>query len=791
MSEQKKGVIISPQLIGFLLLLILILSLPILIFFAQQRTQYREHASGNNAIQHIVFIIKENRTFDDYFGLYPNANGTATGSVKVNGVVKKIQLNPFQDVQQNDPNHGWGNAQTAYDGGAMDQFNQGPCAKAPYPCYEEAARSDIPNYWSYADNYVLNDNTFSDLTGPSFPNHMYTVAGASGPDIAHSAINNPVDRSGATGGTWGCDSAAGTTVNLLNGTTQFPCFIGVKTLADEMTQNGVSWKYYAPVQGEGGFIWNTLDAFSQVRKGPGWQNDVPWQQFVGDVHNNKLPQFSWVIAPGQYSEHPSPKVGGPYGQGNSTCQGENWTVQQINEIMKNPLYWNNTVVVVTWDDFGGFYDHVAPHAVDSLGYGFRVPFLVISPFAYAQDNPGNRHISHTQLSFSSVLKFAETVFNLPSLGTRDVTAGDLLNELDLSQVHDGPTILHTRSCGTGPTPTPTQTVSPSPTATPTTTLIPTPTPGGITVSIQNMAYTPATMTITVSTPQKVIWTNTDQMIHTVTYVDPTGTDSFDSGPIQPGHSFSHDFVIPNKTYHYTCTIHPSMTGTIKTIGASITPTPTSQPSITMTPNPTPTITPNPNGTLLAVAVGLHDIGMGDNVNPNGTGVITQQNPFPQHKIRTLSVVITDLSGNNPIQQTAQITFPGFDPSNPNGPLYWTGTANISTVPSGDYLVKVSTDGFLERMVSQAVHITAKQLNQLPPVSLINGNIVNTGTSQNQIDLLDYNALISCYGDKQHDPSICLTPPTATSAGSDIDDDGIVDGTDYNVFVREVSTQIGQ
>src|SRR5262249_21365941 len=144
-----------------------------------------------------------------------------------------------------------------------------------------------------------------------------------------------------------------------------------------------------------------------------------WTQLQTDLNNSALPQFSWVTPPFAVSEHPR------FG----TCAGENWSVQLIDAIEQSSA-WASTVIVVTWDDWGGFYDHVAPHSQDALGYGFRVPLLVISPYAYAGDNPSNKHISHDQFEFASVLKLAESVFSLPSLRQRDVTAGDLLKTLD-------------------------------------------------------------------------------------------------------------------------------------------------------------------------------------------------------------------------------------------------------------------------------------------------------------------------------------------------------------------------
>lgn len=390
-------------------------------------------AHATSPIQHIVYIMKENHTFDSYFGLFPGANGATTGVVKVNGVDQVIPLNPGQNV----PTpfcHTFGCAHKAYDKGAMDAFNLADtthCGTAPYACYQDGEPSLIPNYWSLAQNYILNDNAWSSLEGPSFPNHLYTMAAGSGPDIPHSVTGNP-------GSTWGCDATPTTRVSLYDGAKVFPCF-SFSTLVDEMQAAGVSWKYYAPQQGQGGYIWNTANAFSDIRNTSLWQsNDRPWKQFATDATSGSLPAFSWVTAPWVDSEHNSTNV----------CVGENWTVGLINAVMNGPD-WASTVIIVTWDDFGGFYDHVAPQNIDALGYGFRVPMLVISPFAYANDNPANPHISHDQVEFSSVLRFAEETFNLPSLGRRDTTAGDLSTMLDFSSVHNPPLLLQQRMCSAG------------------------------------------------------------------------------------------------------------------------------------------------------------------------------------------------------------------------------------------------------------------------------------------------------------------------------------------------------
>lgn len=385
------------------------------------------HVTG--PIQHIVFMIKENRSFDSYFGSYPGVNGATTGKIKVNGVVSTIPLNPLVDKEPDYP-HGPSQAKNDYDNGAMDNFNNGEnsantnCSSAPYNCYVTGVRSTIPNYWSYADHFVIDDNTFTSERGPSFPNHLYTVSGGSGPDIPHSAVRNP------SGHPWDCTAPTSVTVQLQNGSTSPPCFT-YQTLADDMTQAGVSWKYYGPAETESGNIWTSLRAFKQDLNSP---NIVGWQQFATDAASGNLPAFSWVVYPDNVSEHPSA----------SSCAGENQSVHDINAVM-NSNVWSSTAIFLTWDDYGGYYDHVAPSNVDALGYGFRAPFLVISPYAYAGDNT-NHHISHDPLEFASVLQFAEQQYNLPSLGKRDVSAGSLNGLFDFSTVHNNPLILTPRTC---------------------------------------------------------------------------------------------------------------------------------------------------------------------------------------------------------------------------------------------------------------------------------------------------------------------------------------------------------
>jgi phospholipase C len=156
---------------------------------------------------------------------------------------------------------------------------------------------------------------------------------------------------------------------------------------------------------------------------------VPTEQFMTDAASGNLPTVSWIVTPAQYSEHPPASV----------CVGENWTVQMLNSLMQGPD-WSSTAVFLTWDDFGGFYDHVAPQQIDNYGLGFRVPLLVISPYAK------KGFIDHTQFEFSSMLRFAEDELGLPTLTNRDKGANNMMDAFDFSQNARPPLVLQQRAC---------------------------------------------------------------------------------------------------------------------------------------------------------------------------------------------------------------------------------------------------------------------------------------------------------------------------------------------------------
>ncbi len=375
-------------------------------------------------IQHIVFIIKENRSFDNYFGQFPNAHGATTGVLSSG---KVVPLTHAPDYTWHDVGHDWYSAIEVINGGLMNLFdvNYGANIHGDYLAFTQMGQADIPNYWRYAQTYELADNMFSSQHGDSFPNHLYTIAATSDGVIS---IPTAVGSSQS----WGCDNNAGGTVEVMDEsgviTNVAPCF-DFETMADILDQNGISWRYYASPYGEVGYQGSTYSAIQHIRYGPDWTTDVFQQpQFITDALAGDLPSVAWVTPTGTTSEHP---------YAGSVCAGENWTVNMINAVMESPE-WSSTAILLAWDDFGGMYDHVSPPVVDMYGLGPRVPLLIISPYAI-------NSVVHTQYELSSVLRFMEDVFNLPSLNNRDATANSLSSAFDYSQTPLAPLVLTPRT----------------------------------------------------------------------------------------------------------------------------------------------------------------------------------------------------------------------------------------------------------------------------------------------------------------------------------------------------------
>jgi len=377
-------------------------------------------------ITHIVIIDKENRSYDNYFGLFPGADGTSHARL-ADG--KVVLLGHTPDHTLLDVAHAGTSAALAMNHGRMDQFNLLPGAIQDGHDIADSLfhESDIPNYWRYATHFTLDDHFFSTIAGPSFPNHLVTIAASS---------NNTVDNPrGQTHHAWGCDGGPYSVVNAVDPNTGHayltkPCF-DIPTIADTFQKYHVSWKYYSPGQYQSGYIWDSFDAIKHIRYSHLWKTlaDYPVQKFTSDARNGKLPSVSWEVMDAQVSEHP------PY----SACVGENWTVDQVNAIMQGKD-WKSTLIVLTWDDFGGFYDHVAPPREDYISLGPRVPTIIISPYARPH------YVDHHTMEFDSILKFIEDDFHVPALTSRDRHASSLLTSLDFKQHPLSPYLLKRRSC---------------------------------------------------------------------------------------------------------------------------------------------------------------------------------------------------------------------------------------------------------------------------------------------------------------------------------------------------------
>lgn len=351
-------------------------------------------------VKHIVIIIQENRTFDNLFNGYPGAD---TVNVGLNHVGQQVKLVAVPLMGGGDWQHSEAACYTAYDGGKMDGFDLDKLNKGGVPPtnYSYVQRSDVQTYWDMASRYALADRMFESNCGPSFPAHQYLIAGQTGSEITpHKAP-------------WGCD-----------GTPQL-CF-DYPTLGDELDAAGDSWKFYAHgtnIQTPSSYLgFLAYDAIRHIRYGADWTSThigIPETTFFSDVSSGDLPAVSWVTPTCPNSDH--------HGCGpNGALLGPAWVASLVDAIGQS-RYWNSTVVFVTWDDWGGWYDHVAPQERYADGLGFRVPLLVISPYARTG------YVSHVDHDFGSILHFAEEVFDLPSLDQRDCTSDDLMDMLDFGQ----------------------------------------------------------------------------------------------------------------------------------------------------------------------------------------------------------------------------------------------------------------------------------------------------------------------------------------------------------------------
>ena len=250
---------------------------------------YTANAATLRDVRHIVIILKENHTFDNYFGLFRGADGSTTGVHEG----RLVPLTQAPVVPASDLPHRRADALRVWDNGLMDDFI--------YPsAYAQYSESEIPTYWAFARAYVLADNFFTSVMGPSFPNHLFTIFGTS-----FGAVNNPRHSDGTLSAQWGCDSTPDVTVLMEDGSRHRPCWDD-RTVIDEMDDAHVSWKFYGDTKDS--YAWTEVASIRHIRYGSDWSNVVPFQRFVRDAASGALPAVSWVTTDFANSEHPPSDV---------------------------------------------------------------------------------------------------------------------------------------------------------------------------------------------------------------------------------------------------------------------------------------------------------------------------------------------------------------------------------------------------------------------------------------------------------------------------------------------------
>jgi len=450
---------------------------------------------GIHKIRHIVIIMQENRSFDAYFGTYPGADGIP-GLAGNPGKVPCVPdpdahrcQRPYHDstVTNAGGPHLNEDAVADIDHGRMDGFiksveqsksfdtDKAACLlKGMQPrCVDVMGyhdQRDIPHYWTYAKNFVLQDHMFEPVISWSLPSHTYMVsawmANCSKPTVpstCHQTSLNFPDADGAVGQANGEAGAGGSLLlpkdpDDAQSSKQQPDF-GWTDITYLLHRHHISWRYYIdqgtePDCADGQItckqqiqlvstpeIWNPLRDFVTVHQDHQVGNIVDGNQLYADIHAGRLPAVSWVIPSGDDSEHPPGTI----------TSGQDHVTRVIDAIMRSPD-WNSTAIFLAWDDWGGFYDHVVPPKVDGAGYGLRVPALVISPYAR------RGYIDHHTYSFDAYLKFIEDDFlggqrlnprndgrpdPRPDVRENAKILGDLRNDFNFNQKPRPPLLLPT------------------------------------------------------------------------------------------------------------------------------------------------------------------------------------------------------------------------------------------------------------------------------------------------------------------------------------------------------------
>jgi phospholipase C len=385
--------------------------------FAPARGPAKPGAFTGGKISHVVIIIQENRSPDNLFQGLKSANTLPYG---LNSAGQQITLLPVPLTAPYDVDHSHAAYATESDSGKMDGFNLVQsssctgvpgCPKADAAAYGYVPRNEVGPYFEMAEQYAFADHMFQSNEGPSFPAHQYLISGTSTISEGSSlrASENPYTPEQRYTG--GCDSPPGSLGLLIDENGEelqetYPCY-DRPTLMDLITDKGLTWRYYEWRTGAG--LWNAPDAIKHLQEGSQFSNEVvaPPSKVLTDIASGLLATVVWVTPTAKASDHARITNG----------TGPSWVASVVNAIGKSN-YWDNTVVFLTWDDWGGWADHVPPVVYNSYELGFRVPAVVIS--AYTPKG----YVSHRQHEFASILKFTEKAFDLGSLGTTDVRADD-------------------------------------------------------------------------------------------------------------------------------------------------------------------------------------------------------------------------------------------------------------------------------------------------------------------------------------------------------------------------------
>lgn len=392
------------------LLVLVGVTLPLLLGGGPASAQFdsgpRQVHEPTTPIEHFVFLFQENHTFDNYFGTRPGVDGIPEGTCmpRVTGTSKPC-VKPFHIGNRGvtDLGHTHKAFKRQYNKGAMDGFveansDNGDDGSIAMGYYDER---DLPYYWNVADEYVIFDRFFSSAFGGSVTNHMFAVA-------AHPGATGKDEQIPAEG--WG----------------------DLPTIFDRLDQAGVSWKFYIQnydpditfrtrdrvekVDRAAQVIWAPVLAYARYVDDPRISRRiVDMEEYYEDAAKGTLPAVSYLVPSGA-SEHPP----------GSIQAGQNFVRSLINELMRSDL-WSSSAFFWTYDDWGGWYDHVKPPKVDKYGLGFRVPALLVSPYAK------RGFVSSDQSDFTSVLAFIERNWDLAPLTERDRNANDMMEAFDFSR----------------------------------------------------------------------------------------------------------------------------------------------------------------------------------------------------------------------------------------------------------------------------------------------------------------------------------------------------------------------